>query len=81
MSLLYLLLPFISPLKGILWLGEKIREIAETEFFDKSRVNAELLELQMLYEMGEMPEEEFKKLETGLLERLEEIRRYEGEKK
>ncbi len=80
MGLLDLLIPFMIPVKGVVWIGEKIREVSENELFDKSKVNEKLLELQMRYEMGQIGEEEFEKKEAELLENIETIRRYEEEK-
>lgn len=65
-----------SPITLIKWVAEKIKEAAEEEMTDESKVQGEILELQMLYEMGEITEEEYQKKETKLMERLEAIRRY-----
>lgn len=54
--------------------------MAEEEITDKSKVQEELLDLQMRFEMDEVSEEEYKKKETKLLERLEAIRKYEEER-
>lgn len=75
-----ILFPFLLPIKGIAWIGEKVREVAEIEFTDKSEVKEELFELQMRFDMNEISEEEFKKKEEKLLEKLEAIRKYEEEK-
>jgi len=70
----------LSPLKGIIWLGEKIKEMTEAELTDESKVHEELLELQMRFEMDEITEEEYQKKEEELIQRLEAIRKYkEGE--
>jgi hypothetical protein len=76
-----ILFPFLLPIKGLAWIGEKIKETAETEFTDKSKVQEELLRIQMLFDMDEISEEEFKKREEKLIEKLEMIRKYEEEKK
>lgn len=81
MSLFEMLFPFVSPLKSIVWLAERINEIAETELFDKSRVSEKLLELQVWYEMGEISEEEFREKETDLLRLLDDIIQHEKESK
>lgn len=81
MSLFETLFPFVYPLKGIVWLGQKIEEIAEAELFDKSKVNEKLLQLQMWYEMGEMSEREFREKETALLRMLDDIMKHEEESK
>lgn len=78
-GLLDLVFPFFIPIKGIAWIGQKLKDQAEAEFMDKSKVNEELLNLQMRFEMDEISEEEYEKKETKLLERLEAIRKYEEE--
>lgn len=79
-SLLDVVFPFLIPVKGVIWIGKKLKETADAEITDKSKVQEELLDLQMRFEMGEVSEEEYKKKEDKLLERLEAIRKYEEEK-
>lgn len=79
-SLLDVVFPFFIPVKGMIWIGKKLKETADAEITDKSKVHEELLDLQMRFEMGEISEEEYEKKETKLLERLEAIRKYEEEK-
>lgn len=66
----------LAPIKGVVWVAEKIDEMAEAEFTDDSRVREELLELQMRLELEEITEDEYRQGETELMNRLEEIRRY-----
>lgn len=70
----------LAPIKGIIWLAEMIKEQAEKEFLDESKVQEELLNLQLQLDEGKITEEEYKKQEQKLLERLEEIRKYKEEK-
>ena len=79
-GLLDVVFPFLIPVKGVVWIGKKIKETADAEITDKSKVQEELLDLQMRFEMGKVNKEEYKKKETELLERLEAIRKYEEEK-
>jgi hypothetical protein len=81
LSLIDILLPFLLPIKGTAWIAEKIRKAAEAEFTDKSKVQEELLKLQMHFEMGDISKEEVEKKEAKLLEKLEAIRKYEEEKR
>ena len=80
-SLLDVVFPFFIPVKGVVWIGKKFKETADAEITDKSKVQEDLLDLQMRFEMGEVNEEEYKKKESKLLDRLEAIRKYEEEKK
>jgi len=75
-----ILFPIFLPIKGIIWIGNKLKEAAETEVTDESKVREELLDLQMRFEMDEMNEDEFKKKEEKILERLEAIRKYKEER-
>lgn len=78
-GLIDILCPFLIPIKGVVWIGEKLKEKAEAELTDESKVQEELLELQMRFEMDEITEEEYKKKEAKLMEKLEAIRKYKEE--
>ncbi|ACC80756.1 MULTISPECIES: gas vesicle protein GvpG [Nostoc] len=67
MVLRFLLLPITGPLMGVTWLGEKILEQASTEIDDKENLSKQLLALQLAFDMGEIPEEEFEIQEEALL--------------
>lgn len=70
----------LFPIKSIVWIAEKLRDAAEAELADESGIQEELLELQMLYEAGEITGDEYKEREANLVERLEAVMRYkEGE--
>jgi len=75
-----ILFPFFLPVKGVAWIGQKLKSQAEAEITDKSKVREELLNLQMRFEMDEISEEEYERQEEELLEKLEAIRKYEEEK-
>ena len=79
-GLLDIVFPFLLPAKGTIWIAKKLKQTAEAEITDKSKVQEDLLDLQMRFEMGEVDEEEYNKREEKLLERLEAIRKYEEEK-
>jgi len=80
-GLIDILFPLFLPLKGVAWIGQKLQQAAETEFTDKSKVQEELLELQMRFEMGEISEQEYEKKEARILGKLEAIRKYVEAKK
>ena len=80
-GLLDVVFPFLIPVKGTVWIGKKLKEMADAEITDKSKVQEELFDLQMRFELGQLNEEEYKKKEDKLLERLEAIRKYEEQKK
>ena len=70
----------LLPVKGLLWVGDKLKGSAEADFLDESRVQESLLALQMRLEMDEISESEYMKQETELLKRLEDIRKYKEQK-
>lgn len=72
--------PLTAPIKGFLWMAEKINDVAQKELTDKGKIQEQLLELQMRFEMEEIDEEEYNKKEAELMERLEQIRKLEEEK-
>jgi hypothetical protein len=60
----------LSPLKGLIWLADKVDEVAQKELYDKDNLKAKLMELQLRFELDEISEEEYTKQEGELLERL-----------
>lgn len=64
----------LAPVKGIVWLGEKIDGMIKTAEQDESRLKETLLELQMRLDLGRIDEDEYRRQETALLERLDAIR-------
>lgn len=78
-GLIDILFPPLIPIKGVAWIGEKLKEKAEAELTDESKVQEELLELQMRFEMDEISEDEYEKGEAKLMKKLEAIRKYKEE--
>ena len=69
----------LSPLKGIIWLGKKINEVAEREFSDEGLIKEKLMELQLNFELDNISEKEYNKQEAELLARLDAIRKAKEE--
>jgi len=63
----------LAPLKGVVWLGEKLNEIAEKELSDTGRIKEELMALQLRFELDEITEQEYNEKEKELLDRLDAI--------
>jgi hypothetical protein len=72
-----LLLP-LAPVRGTIWLAERIQEQAEAELYDESSVRAGLAELEALRATGEIDDAELAQAEDALVERLMWIRRQGG---
>lgn len=66
-----LLFPVALPVRGFLFVLDQIRETADREIHDPEVLRRRLLELQMLYELEEVPEEEYRTRWEELRERLE----------
>jgi len=65
-----LLAPVNLPMSSTLWLARKLSEAAETELNDPATLRAALAEAERRLVAGEMPEEEYDRLETDILLRL-----------
>ncbi len=64
----------LAPVRGTVWLAEKIQEQADNELYDEGAIRAGLLELEEARESGELDETEIDEAENALLERLMVIR-------
>jgi len=67
----------LAPLKGVIWMGEKLGDMAQKELSDKGRIKEELMALQLRFELDEINEEEYGKRENELLDRLDAITKAE----
>jgi hypothetical protein len=71
------LLP-LAPLRGTIWLAEKLAEVAERELDDEATVRRLLVEAEIAFDSGELTEDEYELIEDELLERLEVARQKGG---
>jgi hypothetical protein len=63
-----MVLPLLfSPITGIAWIASQIQERADAELDDKENLHKRLLALQLAFDMGEIPEDEFEVQEEELL--------------
>jgi hypothetical protein len=65
-----LLLP-LAPLRGTIWLAERLAEVAEREADSEVTFRRLLVEAEIAFESGELSEAEYEQVEDELLERLE----------
>ncbi|MFA5820173.1 MAG: gas vesicle protein GvpG [Bacteroidales bacterium] len=65
----------LAPIKGVVFLAEKINEVLEKETSDEGTIKERLMALQLKFEMDEIDEEEYDKREDELLKLLENIRK------
>jgi hypothetical protein len=66
--------PVMGPIKGIVWIAEKVNEQVEKELYDEDKVRGQLMEMELRLDLGEISEEEYLEVEEVLLERLRIIR-------
>jgi hypothetical protein len=64
----------LAPLHGVIWLGRKLDEVVRHEERDEGKLKEKLLELQTRLMMDEIGEDEYRRQETAILERMEAIR-------
>jgi hypothetical protein len=68
-----LLLP-LAPLRGTIWIAERLAEYAESELGDEATVRRLLVEAEMAFEAGGLTEAEYERIEDELLDRLDALR-------
>lgn len=69
----------LSPIKLVVWFGEKINETVQKELSDEGKIKEKLMQLQLKFEMDEISEAEYNRQEKELLDRLEAIRKAKEE--
>jgi hypothetical protein len=69
----------LAPVRGTIWLAERIQEQAEEELYDESAIRNGLLELEAARQAGDIDEQELAEAEDALIERLMAIRALAGE--
>jgi hypothetical protein len=60
----------LAPVRGTMWIAERLLEEAERELSDPAAVERELLEAEARHERGEISDDEFERIEDELLRRL-----------
>ncbi|WP_257347626.1 gas vesicle protein GvpG [Pseudalkalibacillus decolorationis] len=68
-----------APMNLVIKVGEKVKEEADKELYDLPTIQQKLIQLQMMYELEEIPEDVFKEKEDELLTRYEIAKRREME--
>ena len=69
-----LFFPVTGPVAGIRWSLEQVQTVVETELTDDSPIKQELMELQMLVELGDIDDEEYARREAALMQQLRDVR-------
>ncbi|UOQ92423.1 gas vesicle protein GvpG [Halobacillus shinanisalinarum] len=68
-----------GPMNVVKKIGEKVQEEADKELYDLPTIQQKLVQLQMMYELEEIPEDAYKEKEEELLQRYEIAKRKEME--
>jgi hypothetical protein len=64
----------LAPVRGTIWIGERVQEQAEAELYNEDTIREQLLELEEMRGRGEVPEEDIAAAEDELIALLMEIR-------
>ncbi|MCF6410787.1 gas vesicle protein GvpG [Pseudalkalibacillus salsuginis] len=60
-----------APMNLVIKVGEKVKEEVDKELYDLPTIQQKLIQLQMMYELEEIPEDVYKMKEEELLNRYE----------
>ena len=60
----------LAPVRGTIWIAERLLEEAERELNDPVLIEQQLLAAEERYERGEISADEFERIEDELLRRL-----------
>lgn len=71
-----LLSPVSGPLRTLGFVVNRIQDQVEAEYLDEGKVQAELLDLTLRYERGEIDDAQYKEQEAAILRHLNDIRAY-----
>ena len=71
-----LFFPVAGPVAGIRWTLGQVQRVAEQELTDDTKIKADLMELQLRLELGEIDEAEYAKAEAVLMQQLRDVREW-----
>jgi uncharacterized membrane protein len=60
----------LAPVRGTIWIAERLLEEAERELDDPENIEQRLSDAEARYERGEISEDEYERIEDELLRRL-----------
>lgn len=68
--------PVAGPVAGIRWTLGQVQRVAEQELTDDTKIKADLMELQLRLELGEIDEAEYARAEAVLMQQLRDVREW-----
>ncbi|MCL5996297.1 MAG: gas vesicle protein GvpG [Chloroflexi bacterium] len=66
--------PVSAPIKGVIWLAEKIAEQVDHEYYSEEAIRRQLMDLELKFDLGEINEEAYMAAEEELLALLKQVR-------
>ncbi|OCA92117.1 gas vesicle protein GvpG [Pseudobacillus wudalianchiensis] len=66
-----------APINVVIKIAEKVKEEADKELYDLPTIQQKLIQLQMMYELGDIPQTAYEAKEEELLIRYEAAKRME----
>ena len=60
----------LAPVRGTIWVAERVLEEAERQLDTPEAIEQQIVEAEAAYDRGELSEDEFEQIEEELLERL-----------
>jgi hypothetical protein len=60
----------LAPVRGTMWVAERLLEEAERQLNDPEAIEREIVEAEEAHARGELTDEEFEQIEEELIERL-----------
>jgi RNA-binding protein YhbY len=60
----------LAPVRGTIWVAERVLEEAERQLNDPELIEQQIIEAEAAYDRGELSEQEFEQIEEELLARL-----------
>lgn len=66
----------LAPVRGVVWVADRLAAVAEEQLYDPDAIYAELRELSADLEAGRITEEAFDRAEDVLLQRLQDAATY-----
>ncbi len=70
------LAPVSGPVRTVGFVLNRIKDQVEAEYLDEGKVQADLLDLTLRYDRGEIDDAEYKEQEAAILQHLNDIRAY-----
>ena len=70
----------LAPIKGMMWLSEKIKDHVESNLYNPEAIKASMRALEATFERGEISKSEFEESEAKLLDALQEAYAYQKQK-